>query len=137
MHLDEPKEHQSMENQTVQIQIMGRQLQVNCPPDQEQTLIQAAEEFNTRVQDLREKTNITNSEQLLMFAALNTCYELNSLKEIHEETKETNEELQQQVDTYKSESESEPVQKSVATRIDLLQQAIEEALVKHELNKNS
>lgn len=126
-----------MENQTVQIQIMGRQLQVNCPPDQEQTLIQAAEEFNTRVQDLREKTNITNSEQLLMFAALNTCYELNSLKEIHEETKETNEELQQQVDTYKSESESEPVQKSVATRIDLLQQAIEEALVKHELNKNS
>lgn len=126
-----------MGNQAVQIQIMGRHLQVNCPSGQEQALINAAEEFNTRVQDLRDKTNITNTEQLLMFAALNTSYELNNLKEAHDEIKEKNEALQEQIDTYKSAQDQEQIKESVETRIDLLQRAIEEALVKHELNKNT
>ena len=50
-----------MSAQPVDIQIFGRSLRVNCPPDQRDALNQAAD---------------TNTEQLVFIAALNISYEL-------------------------------------------------------------
>ena len=49
---------------------------MNCPPDQRDALNQAADDLNQRLQDLKERTRVTNTEQLVFIAALNISYEL-------------------------------------------------------------
>ena len=53
-----------MSAQPVDIQIFGRSLRVNCPPDQRDALNQAADDLNQRLQDLKERTRVTNTEQI-------------------------------------------------------------------------
>lgn len=65
-----------MSTQAVEIQVLGRTLRVNCPTGQEDALREAARDFDQRLQDLSERTNISNAEQLLMFTGLNICNEL-------------------------------------------------------------
>jgi cell division protein ZapA len=65
-----------MSAQPVDIQIFGRSLRVNCPPEQQEALNQAAEDLNQRLQDLKVRTRVTNTEQLVFIAALNVCHEL-------------------------------------------------------------
>ena len=65
-----------MSAQPVDIQIFGRSLRVNCPPEQQQELNVAAEDLNQRLQDLKVRTRVTNTEQLVFIAALNVCHEL-------------------------------------------------------------
>ena len=67
-----------MSAQPVDLQIFGRSLRVNCPP--EHALNQAAEDLNQRLQDLKERTRVTNTEQLVFIAALNISYELTQEK---------------------------------------------------------
>lgn len=65
-----------MSAQPVDVQIFGRSLRVNCPPEQQAALNQAAEDLNQRLQDLKERTRVSNTEQLVFIAALNVCHEL-------------------------------------------------------------
>lgn len=65
-----------MSAQPVDIQIFGRSLKVNCPPEQQDALNMAAEALNQRLQDLKDRTRVTNTEQLVLIAALNVCHEL-------------------------------------------------------------
>jgi cell division protein ZapA len=65
-----------MSAQPVDIQIFGRSLRVNCPPEQQDALNAAAEDLNQRLQDLKVRTRVTNTEQLVFIAALNICHEL-------------------------------------------------------------
>ena len=43
-------------------------------------LNQAADDLNQRLQDLKERTRVTNTEQLVFIAALNISYELTQEK---------------------------------------------------------
>ncbi|MEG3109257.1 MULTISPECIES: cell division protein ZapA [Pantoea] len=65
-----------MSAQPVDLQIFGRSLRVNCPPEQQDALNTAAEDLNQRLQDLKVRTRVTNTEQLVFIAALNVCHEL-------------------------------------------------------------
>lgn len=65
-----------MSAQPVDLQIFGRSLRVNCPPDQQDALNQAAADLDQRLQDLKVRTRVTNTEQLIFIAALNLCHEL-------------------------------------------------------------
>ncbi|EFW11796.1 putative protein that localizes to the cytokinetic ring [Serratia symbiotica str. Tucson] len=65
-----------MSAQPVDIQIFGRSLKVNCPPEQQDALNMAADALNQRLQDLNVRTRVTNTEQLVFIAALNVCHEL-------------------------------------------------------------
>lgn len=69
-----------MSAQPVDIQIFGRSLRVNCPPEQREALSKAAEELDRRLQDLKVRTRVSNTEQLVFIAALNICYELEQEK---------------------------------------------------------
>lgn len=65
-----------MSAQPVDIQIFGRSLRVNCPPEQQDALNMAADDLNQRLQDLKVRTRVSNTEQLVFIAALNVCHEL-------------------------------------------------------------
>ena len=65
-----------MSAQPVDIQIFGRSLRVNCPPEQQDALNMAADDLNQRLQDLKVRTIVSNTEQLVFIAALNVCHEL-------------------------------------------------------------
>ncbi|QMV13271.1 cell division protein ZapA [Vibrio spartinae] len=67
-----------MSNQAVDVEILGKITRVNCPPGQEDSLIQAAKELDNRLKDMTERTKVTNEVKLLTIAALNICYELQS-----------------------------------------------------------
>jgi cell division protein ZapA len=95
-----------MSAQPVDIQIFGRSLRVNCPPEQQDALNAAAEDLNQRLQDLKVRTRVTNTEQLVFIAALNICHEL----------------AQEKVKTRDYAANMEQ-------RIRILQQTIEQALV--------
>lgn len=95
-----------MSAQPVDIQIFGRTLRVNCPAEQQEALNQAAEDLNQRLQDLKVRTRVTNTEQLVFIAALNVCHEL------------TQERLK-----------TRDYAANMEQRIRLLQQTIEQALV--------
>ncbi|QUJ67007.1 cell division protein ZapA [Photobacterium sp. GJ3] len=73
-----------MNSQAVEIEILGRTIKVNCPAGQEAALRSAAADFDDRINELAERTKISNPEQLLMFTGLNLCSEL------HKERKEFN-----------------------------------------------
>ena len=66
-----------MSAQPVDIQIFGRSLRVNCPPDQRDALNQDSGRSEPNgCKDLKERTRVTNTEQLVFIAALNISYEL-------------------------------------------------------------
>ncbi|MGP1928637.1 MAG: cell division protein ZapA [Arsenophonus sp. NC-WZS1-MAG3] len=65
-----------MSTQPVDIQILGRTLRVNCPKEQENALKCSAAELEKRLKDLRNRTGVTNTEQLIFIVALNICHEL-------------------------------------------------------------
>ncbi|MEL6115555.1 cell division protein ZapA [Photobacterium sp. SP02] len=73
-----------MSSQAVEIEILGRTIKVNCPVGQETALRAAAADFDNRLNELSQRTKISNPEQLLMFTGLNICSEL------HNERKEFN-----------------------------------------------
>ena len=95
-----------MSAQPVDLQIFGRSLRVNCPPEQRDALNQAADDLNQRLQDLKERTRVTNTEQLVFIAALNISYELTQEK-----------------------SKTRDYASSMEQRIRMLQQTIEQALL--------
>ncbi|AIN47570.1 cell division protein ZapA [Candidatus Palibaumannia cicadellinicola] len=98
-----------MSAQPVEINILNRTLRVSCPIEQQEALNQAAGDLNKRLQELKVKTKVTNTEQLVFIAALNVCHELTQ-----EKLKRSN---------YKTKIEK---------RMLLLQQTIEQALMKQE-----
>lgn len=65
-----------MSAQPVDIEIFGRSLRVNCPPEQQEALNAAAADLDQRLQDLKVRTRVNNTEQLVFIAALNICHEL-------------------------------------------------------------
>ncbi len=71
-----------------------------------QRLLGAAEDLNQRLQDLKERTRVTNTEQLVFIAALNISYELTQEK-----------------------AKTRDYASSMEQRIRMLQQTIEQALL--------
>ncbi|GAB2636543.1 cell division protein ZapA [Vibrio panuliri] len=65
-----------MSSQAVEVEILGKLTRVNCPAGQEEALLQAAKRLNDRLQDMTDKTKVTNEVHLLTIAALNFCYDL-------------------------------------------------------------
>ncbi|MGL5605584.1 MAG: cell division protein ZapA, partial [Plesiomonas sp.] len=60
----------------VDIQILGRLIRVNCPEEQKQALALSADDLNKRLQELKQRTKVTNTEQLALIVALNMVNEL-------------------------------------------------------------
>ncbi|SES89650.1 cell division protein ZapA [Thorsellia anophelis DSM 18579] len=65
-----------MTTQRVDISVFGRSFRVNCPTEQKEALELAALDLDTRLTELKNRTGVSNVEQLVFIAALNVCHEL-------------------------------------------------------------
>ncbi|WP_039907722.1 cell division protein ZapA [Candidatus Regiella insecticola] len=101
-----------MSAQPVDIQIFGRSLRVNCPPEQQDALNTAAADLEQRLHDLKNRTKVNKTECLALTAALNLCHEL------AQQTKKMREENIKKAEFLNK----------MEQRIRLLQQVIEQAL---------
>ena len=72
-----------MTSQVVDLNILGRSLKLNCPVEEIPSLKKAAEDLENRLQELRRKTQIMNSAQLIITAALNISYELTKANQLN------------------------------------------------------
>lgn len=69
-----------MSVQPIDIQILGKTLRVNCPIEQQESLKESVFDLENRLKDLRFRTGVTKTEQLIFIVALNICHELNQEK---------------------------------------------------------
>ena len=95
--------------EAVEITILGRPYKVSCPVGEQAALHQAATLLTKKLNELRQRTKVSNNEQLAIMTALNFCHELYLEKE-------------------KNHLYSDNMDK----RIKMLQQTIEAALVEHD-----
>ena len=66
--------------QTVSVDILDKEYQVACPPDEELALTQAARYLDQHMRDIRSTGKVIGLERVAIMAALNISHELLSLK---------------------------------------------------------
>ncbi|AAV82932.1 cell division protein ZapA [Idiomarina loihiensis] len=64
-----------MTAKTMDIKLLERNYKVACPIGQESALQQAADALNERLEETKERTQLTNVEQIAVMTALNLCHE--------------------------------------------------------------
>ncbi|WP_075434000.1 cell division protein ZapA [Buchnera aphidicola] len=65
-----------MSLKSIDIEVFGRCIKVRCPDKSSSELYYVANILNKRLERLKEKTSVSNIEQLIFITALNLCYEL-------------------------------------------------------------
>lgn len=69
-----------MSSKRVQVQILDKDYQVACPPNERDALLSAAEELDVRMRQARNSGAVLGSDRLAVMVALNLCYELQQSK---------------------------------------------------------
>ncbi len=69
------------ESKTVYVNILDKDYQVSCPPEERRALDSAAAELDGRMRTIRASGNIIGVERIAVMAALNLCHELQAVKE--------------------------------------------------------
>ncbi|XBC43180.1 MAG: cell division protein ZapA [Buchnera aphidicola (Meitanaphis flavogallis)] len=62
--------------QCIEVNIFGQLLKVNCPNGLKNDLYNAVNSLNQKLQNLKIKTGVSNTEHLVLVTALNISYEL-------------------------------------------------------------
>lgn len=70
----------STNNKLTSVNILDKDYQVACPPEEKQALVQAAEELDQRMKAIRSSGSIIGLERIAVMAALNLCYELHEAR---------------------------------------------------------
>ncbi len=65
-----------MSANTVTVNILDKDYQVACPPDQERALIEAARQLDKQMRSVRDSGKVIGLERIAVMVALNTTYEL-------------------------------------------------------------
>ena len=68
------------EQQRVHVNILEKDYQISCPPNEREALHCAAEELDERMRVIRSSGNVIGLERIAVMAALNLCYELQQEK---------------------------------------------------------
>ena len=74
---------------TVNINILGRDYQISCPPAEEEALRKSAKYLNKQMEILKSRGSTLAYEKVAVMAALNICHELlqhNQKAEVSENT---------------------------------------------------
>lgn len=66
----------------VDIQVFGRHLKLNCPENAVEALNESAKDLEQRLNDVRDKSQILSSNQIIITTAINLAYELKKEREI-------------------------------------------------------
>ena len=65
---------------TVFVNILDKEYQVACPPEEKRALNEAADELDARMRAIRASGNVIGAERIAVMAALNLCHELQQVK---------------------------------------------------------
>lgn len=63
------------ESKPLEINLMGRQFKVACPPGEEEQLLASVEFLNKRMQEIRASGRVVGNERIALLAALNATHE--------------------------------------------------------------
>ena len=63
-------------NNTVNIRILDKEYQVNCPAEEQSALIRSSQLLDARMRDIRKAGHVIGLERIAVMAALNLTYEL-------------------------------------------------------------
>lgn len=66
----------------VYINILDKDYQIACPPEERDALAQAADELDARMRTIRNTGSIIGLERIAVMAALNLCHELQKNKKM-------------------------------------------------------
>jgi cell division protein ZapA len=75
--VSEPKDGKRL---SVPVRIMGKEYNVECPPDEHEALVQSAEFVNERMSAIRKRGKALGSERIAVMVALNLARELLAIK---------------------------------------------------------
>ena len=59
----------------MQINVMGREFRVACPPEEQKALREAVDYLNRKMQEIKDQGKITGTERIAIMAALNISHE--------------------------------------------------------------
>jgi cell division protein ZapA len=65
-----------MSSVSLKIHILGKEYQVNCPPDEREALERSAELLNEKMEEIRSGSQIIGLERIAVMAALNLAHDL-------------------------------------------------------------
>lgn len=63
-------------NNTVNIKILDKEYQVNCPPEEQSALVRSSQILDERMRDIRKSGHVIGLERIAVMAALNLTYDL-------------------------------------------------------------
>lgn len=69
-----------MDQDTLDVQLMGREYRVACPPGQRDSLLSAVAYVDAKMRELAEKSRGSSGERLAVMTALNLAHELLELR---------------------------------------------------------
>jgi len=93
----------SEQSASVQVKILDKEYNINCPPSDQEALIKSARYLDESMRKVKERGNIHGSEKVAVMAALNITYELLQKNRLINETRRVNSEvmkdLEDKIDT--------------------------------------
>ncbi|MGQ9424957.1 cell division protein ZapA [Gilvimarinus sp. F26214L] len=64
------------DNQTVTVNLLDKDYQIACPPEERDALLRAARSLDARLRAIRDGGHVVGLERIAIMAALNLSYEL-------------------------------------------------------------
>lgn len=62
--------------ETVQVRILDKEYQIQCPPEEKAGLLQSAQALDERMREVRKSGNVIGLERTAVMVALNLAYDL-------------------------------------------------------------
>ena len=66
----------SEQSTAVQVKILDKEYQVNCPPADQEALLKSAKYLDENMRKIKERGNIHGAEKIAVMAALNITYDM-------------------------------------------------------------
>jgi cell division protein ZapA len=92
----------SEKSTSVQVKILEKEYQINCPPADQEALMKSARYLDENMRKIKERGNIHGGEKIAVIAALNITHDMLKKNRLINETRQTNaqqvQELENKVD---------------------------------------
>lgn len=89
----------SEENISVQVKILDKEYQINCPPSDQEALIKSARHLDESMRTIKGRGNIHDVEKIAVMAALNIAHDLLRKNQHINETRNTTAQQVQALET--------------------------------------
>jgi len=89
----------SEQSTSVQVKIMDKEYQVNCPPSDQEALIKSARYLDENMRKIKDRGNIHGVEKIAVMAALNITHDMLRKNKLINETRHSTAQQVQGIET--------------------------------------